>query len=108
MSYYDYALNPYSSPEKMDLQIVADLELSEPDYSFDTVIVWRHTPTGQLYWAHDSGCSCPIPFEDYTSLDKLDKLSSDNYDELKRFVSNSYDPPARADFLRKVRTAVKQ
>ena len=104
MSYYD--LNPYYSPEALGLSVVADLEMSEPNWSFDTVVVWRHIESGQIYWAHDSGCSCPTPFEDYTSLDKLTKLSSDaEYDELKRFVSDSYQAGERAAFLRKVRQA---
>jgi hypothetical protein len=100
--------NPYYSPKDFDLEIVAELELTEPDYSFDTVVVWRHTPTGRLYWAWDSGCSCPTPFEDYTSLDKLNVLSSDNYDELKRTVANSYSAGERAAFLRKVRDALRK
>lgn len=100
--------NPYYSPEKLDLVPVAELELYEPSYSFDTVVVWRHTPTGQLYWAHDSGCSCPMPFEDYDSLADLTKLSSENYEDLKQFVSHSYDRAERTRFLRKVRDALRK
>jgi hypothetical protein len=69
----------YFQPEKFDLKPIGELEISEPDWSFDTVVAWIHTPTGDVYWAHDSGCSCPSPFEDYTDLVKLTKLSTENY-----------------------------
>jgi hypothetical protein len=96
----------YYQPEAFDLEPLTELELYEPNYSFDTVAVWRHTPTGDLYWAYDSGCSCPSPFENYTSLDKLEKLSSDNFSELEATVECCYDDNAKADFLRKVRDAL--
>lgn len=93
----------YYQPEKFGLVPVAELELSEPDYSFDLVMVWEHTETGQLYVGYDSGCSCPSPFEDYTSLDKLDLL---DYDSLVEGVARAPDQNAMADFLQKVREAM--
>lgn len=38
-------------------------------YEFDEVQVFKHKVTGQLLIAHDSGCSCPSPFEDTTVRD---------------------------------------
>lgn len=38
-------------------------------YEFDEVIVFRHKFFGGLIIAHDSGCSCPTPFEDMTVKD---------------------------------------
>lgn len=38
-------------------------------YEFDTVRAWRHKSTGAVVIAHDSGCSCPMPFEDTTVAD---------------------------------------
>jgi hypothetical protein len=35
-------------------------------YQFDTVGLWRHKETGKLYWDSDSGCSCPVPFDNFT------------------------------------------
>jgi hypothetical protein len=90
----------YYQPEAFDLVPVAELALTEPDYSFDIVMVWRHTPTGELYWAQDSGCSCPSPFEDYTSLDKLEVVCS--YEDMVKFVERADNAMARAQFLRKV------
>ena len=66
--------NVYSNPENCGLEIVAEVE-REASYDFDMVVVFRHEETGALYWAADSGCSCPAPFEDYTSVDSLTRLT---------------------------------
>lgn len=100
--------NPYYNPEKFDLTPIAELEMYEPNYSFDTVVVWKHNENGLLYWAHDSGCSCPSPFEEYTSLEQLSVLVSTDYDMLRRYVSESYDAAARQSFLRKVRAELRK
>ena len=56
-------------PTAWGLVKVAEHELSEPFYSFDTLACWRGAEG--LYIATDSGCSCPIPFENYGSIDEL-------------------------------------
>lgn len=64
----DFGTDPYSAPEKHGLEMLGQLDLAEPDYSFDMVAVWRD-PTGSMFYAFDSGCSCPSPFEDTTVKD---------------------------------------
>ena len=96
----------YYNPEKFGLRVVAQLDLSEPNYDFDMVVVWEHSESGVLYWAADSGCSCPSPFEKYDSLEDLNLLFSDNYRELERFVANSHSALDRAAFLRSVRDTI--
>lgn len=88
MGYYDPDL--YHQPEKFGLRPVFEYELREPCYSFDTFVMWKHED-GPLYWAHDSGCSCPSPFEDYTSLD--DALLYNYYaiEEFLRGYIGAYD-----------------
>jgi hypothetical protein len=54
------------NPEDYGVSIVYEFEAYEPDYSFDTLVVVRELATGKLYCAADSGCSCPVPFEDHT------------------------------------------
>lgn len=71
-----YETNPYYSPEAHGLKPVYEFELTEPFYSFDTVCVWHHEDSNKFYWAHDTGCSCPVPFEDYNSLSDLTELRS--------------------------------
>jgi hypothetical protein len=53
----------YYDPEKWGLEIVGSVQWGEPNYSFDLTVVWRNEGTGQLYYADDSGCSCPSPFD---------------------------------------------
>jgi hypothetical protein len=60
-----------SNPEKLGLEIVGDADDSE-EYSFDQFVVWKDA-TGQLYYASDSGCSCPTPFENYKTVESLTK-----------------------------------
>jgi hypothetical protein len=62
----------YYQSDKFDLEIVAEVEWSAPCYDFDLTVVWVDKE-GTYYWASDSGCSCPSPFEDYNSLDSLDR-----------------------------------
>ena len=53
--------NVYYNPEKFGLTIVVHADAGE-SYAFDDFIVWKDA-NDRYYWAEDSGCSCPIPFE---------------------------------------------
>lgn len=97
----------YYNPEAFDLVPFGELEMTEPDYSFDILMVWRHTPTGDLYWAQDSGCSCPSPFEDYHSIEQLTKLTSVTVDEFAREVRRCHRPDDARALLRKVRRVLR-
>ena len=66
----------YYQPEKFGLRIVGELNDPEACYSFDDFVLWKHEETGKFYWAVDSGCSCPTPFEHFTSIDKLTPVDS--------------------------------
>lgn len=46
------------------LELIADIDLADPDYSFDLLRIYLRKADGMLLWATDSGCSCPSPFED--------------------------------------------
>lgn len=101
--------NPYYHPEQLDLEVVAEHKYSTESYEYDMRVVWRHKPTGVLYTARDSGCSCPTPFDDFTSLDRLDRLFiGEIEDEARRAYTSksSYTNTAGLDdFLSKVREA---
>ena len=66
--------DPYYQPEKFGLTPIGELDASE-SYEFNIVAVWQHTD-GRFFVGSDSGCSCPSPFEDFTSLDDLTELTS--------------------------------
>lgn len=61
----------YNQPDKFGLQVIGTVQWEEDNYSFDLTAVFKDEH-GNLYWADDAGCSCPSPFEDYTSVDKLE------------------------------------
>ena len=77
--------NPYYSPEKVGLTVIGELDDAD-SYEFNTIVAW--TDGKNIYWAHDSGCSCPTPFEEYevTLSDKssLEQLKESN---LQSFIS---------------------
>lgn len=64
----------YYSPDHFGLEILGSIEWHDYAYEFDMTVVLRGED-GQLYYADDSGCSCPSPFEDFTSLDKATKCT---------------------------------
>lgn len=86
-----YGSNFYYNPEMSDLTIVADMEWSEPCYDFDQTVAWKDKE-GNLYWASDSGCSCPMPFEDYTEVSQLTTGTKyDLFDELNARLNEMHD-----------------
>jgi hypothetical protein len=72
--------NIYYNAEGCGFQVVAD-EDTAGSYEFDQVLVVRATD-GTLWAAHDSGCSCPTPFEDvrwptdWTAVTRVEDLDS--------------------------------
>jgi hypothetical protein len=102
--------NPEYNPENFGLEIIGSIEYSSGSYEFDTRIVWKDKE-GKLYTARDSGCSCPIPFEGYNTLESLDTF---DWDELKSEVAEelkskySHITPLEAkEFLKSVKDAMK-
>jgi hypothetical protein len=94
----------YSSPADYGLTPVAELELDNESYQFNIRMAWRHAD-GRLLTARDSGCSCPSPFETYTSLEQLDPV---NVEELENEARNSNAPLDERDrFIRTVIEAQK-
>jgi hypothetical protein len=63
----------YYQPEALGVEKVGEFELEEASYSFDTVLVVRDKESGSFYVVHDTGCSCPSPFEDYSTKESLGK-----------------------------------
>jgi hypothetical protein len=116
-----YECNPYYNPESLGLITIAELEFSDRSYQFDTLVVWKHKDSGKFYTARDAGCSCPVPFEDYCGIDKLEELESwtdllsDVEPETERYLSenktysyygNHDFPGDAASFLSTVRSAM--
>jgi hypothetical protein len=99
----DYDRNIYYNPEKCGATIVGTLEDDEP-YQFDIVLVVKRGDN-TMWAAHDSGCSCPTPFENVHGWGDMTPLR--NMEDFENFVdSNSYARYKISDVLalgRKVR-----
>ena len=78
--------NIYYEPEKFDLEIFAE-EDCDRWTGFDMYIVWRNVVTGLLFYAHDSGCSCPIPFDDVEMKDLI-PLTYATFEDFRSWLSS--------------------
>lgn len=93
-----YGFNPYYHPARCGLEILGVLEDPHANYSFDTVVVWIDLATSDLYAAHDSGCSCPSPFEGYHSTGDLTPVRS--WQDVDGVIGQSYTTYDSADVFR--------
>lgn len=72
-----YDANVYYNPAEAGFELLAEVEDRDVgSYEFDFAILLRDRETGKLYAAHDSGCSCPTPFEDVRTLGDLIEIRS--------------------------------
>jgi hypothetical protein len=69
--YEDYYSDVYANPKKLGVETVGTLNLEMQSYEFDMLLVSRDPETGKFYVLHDSGCSCPSPFETYKTRESL-------------------------------------
>lgn len=86
---YNYDRNIYSNPENCGLKLLGGL-YEDLCYEFNDLIVLKHKESGKLFWATDSGCSCPTPFEGYTFNDErdndLNRLNKSTFPSFKKAV----------------------
>lgn len=66
-----YAKDVYYDSDHFGLEKVLELDEQDMSYEFNTFVVWKDKD-GVYYWASDSGCSCPSPFESYNDLASLE------------------------------------
>ncbi|MDG4792720.1 hypothetical protein [Micromonospora sp. WMMD1082] len=83
----------YGSPEKFGLETVGEVDWSSGSYEFDLTVVWRRKSDGAFFFAEDSGCSCPSPFESVgvDDLMPVESLSEFHAHLTKRTGGNYYD-----------------
>jgi hypothetical protein len=66
-----YSDDVYYNPEKFGLKTVGEIEWNGNAYEFYITVIWKND-AGEYFMATDSGCSCPSPFEDFTSVESLE------------------------------------
>ena len=101
--------NIYYAPEKFGLTPFAEFEYSDGCYQFDTRVVWKDEQ-GLLWTAHDSGCSCPTPFEDY-HLGNIDRLINTDTIRAEWRSKDRYSEMTQAQYqyrIRKIDTYLKE
>ncbi len=102
----DYDLNVYYHPEKHNLKQIAHVDFGE-QWQFDMHTVWQHDQTKKLYYAHDSGCSCPTPFEDFTDISELEPITKDNLRQFEESMLNLKESKSEIlSFLNDVKIAL--
>lgn len=76
------------------LEIVDTIEQEDLSYEFNMLRVWKDK-NNILYWAKDSGCSCPAPFENFHTVADLNKLTLSSLNafeaEVKSFPATMQD-----------------
>jgi hypothetical protein len=92
----DYGSNVYYSPEKCGVTVVGSVE-ADRSYEFDIVLVVQDKQE-RLWAAHDSGCSCPTPFDNFTGFSDLTPIRT--MFDFERFMADNsptYEPYKMAD-----------
>jgi hypothetical protein len=88
--------NPYYHPEDLGLTPIDSID-DAGSYEFHILAFWRHTD-GRCFYASDSGCSCPTPFEHFGSLADLTTIQSEyEWDEFAKRVQDWSLPQAELD-----------
>lgn len=70
-------MNLYTDPHKFGLTPIQEIDWSDGCYVFNITAIYQNPHTGKLYYAEDSGCSCPTPFENQ-GLTDLTEITSLN------------------------------
>lgn len=104
-------MNIYYTLEKWDLEIVAILDRENCSYEFDMFVVWKDKKN-RLYYASDSGCSCPSPFENTGLADLVQATKSEVLaaaDEWNKYYDNTTkaSPGPMLEFKDKIRNLRK-
>jgi hypothetical protein len=89
--------NPYYYPEKSGLEKVAELDFSSGIYEFDLTVVWTHGDEKKFYWASDSGCSCPSPFEDFH---EFEQLQSGGFKQIRDELTRRFDGEGWGNYVK--------
>lgn len=94
--------NVYYDCEKFDLIVIDEIDTAEC-YKFNIHVVFKDGE-GLLYYAHDSGCSCPTPFEGFRSVEDMEIVNKNSFENLESTIMGLDCPIGRRiKFLDNVR-----
>lgn len=101
-----WSRNP--NPVDEHLTKIGEVDLATPDYSFDLLAFWVRKRDGQLLYATDSGCSCPMPF-DSIKVRELRETTLDTVLDVARREAHGpdgYETVPQVDVVQKVRDLI--
>lgn len=87
--------NIYYNPENSGMTIFDSIDTAG-SYEFDIFLILMKLDDNSLYYTHDSGCSCPTPFEDVREVDEITNATFYNFEKA---LENHYNL-SREDFLK--------
>ncbi len=105
--------NIYYNTKECGLTQVDCLDEANLSYEFNTLLILEATQSGRLYWAHSQGCSCPVPFEEYSFVsDEQNDLNEIRRETLDTFIKVVSEFPVSLDerqsAIRKVKYRLKK
>jgi hypothetical protein len=95
--------NIYYNPGYFGFELIAEDDPGEP-YQFDTLLLLRRLSDGLLFMVSDSGCSCPVPFEDTT----VEDLVPASISVIEEWENSSCSPMSATNIRAKLRELEKQ
>lgn len=96
-----YDTNPYYTPEATGLVTVGAIDTAG-SYEFNIIAVWHKPETGQVFIASDSGCSCPVPFDE-VQPEPVSKAEAIRRVRAHRGWGEAPDPATVESLVRKIR-----
>ena len=83
----NFTNNPYYSPELCNLEIFDSVDTAG-SYEFDIFAIWKKVDDNTLWYASDSGCSCPTPFENIDCLNDLTPITKETLYNFNEAIKN--------------------
>lgn len=71
-----------------ELEIIGELNENGLSYEFNTLRVYADQKEKRYYWATDSGCSCPCPFESVRSTAHMTEIKLHEFLSFERVVDD--------------------
>jgi hypothetical protein len=67
-------------------RVLERIQQDHLSWEFNEIRIVQDNETGKLGYGHDSGCSCPSPFEDYPTFKHYELITPANVDEIKEEI----------------------
>lgn len=84
----NFDTNPYYSPNECGLEIFEQIDTAG-SYEFCMFVIWKKLDDDSLWYDVDSGCSCPVPFDNHRH--NLTKISKDTWYNFEQSLKNHPD-----------------